>query len=581
MGLAARTTLAPMLPSETAVVDDDELDLRAYLAVLRRRWQAILLVTVLAVGAAVGLSLRQDEQYRAEADLLIRQRSTESLFADEEVGRSAQDAERQLNNEVRVLESGAIVAAVEAVYDGPLDPDDVDSSVSSDTSDVVTVSMTAENAQAAADLVNVYVETFVEARRQQRVDELLAAGAEIQAQIDELDAEAAEIRQPLTDIEAQLAADPDDDTLAAQRDALESQLASELATIASRIGFYEQQLEDLELTAGITSSGGAQVLTPAEAEDDPVSPQPLRDAAIALVLGLVLGVGIAFLLDNLDERIRGLGDLERAAPGLPVLAVVAESERRVGPSYVAARDEPRSPTAEAFRSLRTAVKFAALDKPVRVVQITSPAAGEGKTTTAANLAMALAQGGDRVAVVCCDLRRPALHERFDLAHTPGFTDVLVGDVPLSEALRRYHGSMMVLPAGSHAPNPSELLSTSRAASVITALAEEFDLVVIDTTPVLPVTDALVVSRLADATLVVIDARSTRRNSLRRTFQLLDQVNAPTLGLVLNGVSEDSAYAYEYGYGYASYGPTSASNGEDTPRRRGRRGRKAETPTPTG
>lgn len=563
-----------MLPSETAAVDDDELDLRAYLGVLRRRWKAILLVTLLAVGAAAGLSASQDERYRAEADVLIRQRTTESLFTEDQAGRSAQDAERQLNNEVEVLESGAIRRAVEAAYDGPLDPEDVDASVSSDTSDVVTVSMTATDPEAAAELVNAYVETFVEARRQQRVDELLAAGAEIQAQIDELNSELAQARAPLDDIEAQLAADPGDDSLAAQRDALASQLANELTTIAGRISFYEQQLEDLELTAGITSSGGAQVLTDAEVPDEAVSPTPLRDAVIALVLGLVLGVGVAFLLDNLDERIRSLADLEQATNGLPTLAVVPEGERRSDPGYVAARDDPRSAVAEAYRSLRTAVKFASLDRKMKVVQVTSAAAAEGKTTTVANLATALAMGGDRVAVVCCDLRRPALHERFGLDPTPGFTDVLLGDVPLSEALRAYHGSIMVLPAGSHAPNPSELLSTARAASVLSALSEEFDVVLVDTTPVLPVTDALVVSRLADATLLVVDARSTRRGALRRALQLLAQVNAPTLGVVLNGVASDAAYDY----GYDGYGRPDRSNGDGTRRRRHGRDERASAPT---
>jgi tyrosine-protein kinase Etk/Wzc len=292
----------------------------------------------------------------------------------------------------------------------------------------------------------------------------------------------------------------------------------------------------------------------------------------------MLGVGLAFLLDSLDERIRGISDLERATNGLPTLAVIPEGERRVELGYVAARDEPRSAVAEAFRSLRTAVKFAALDAPIKVVQVTSASAGEGKTTTAANLAFALAQGGDRVALVDCDLRRPTLHERFGVNGLPGFTDVLVGDVPLSEALRRCQGSIMLLPAGTHAPNPSELLSSSRAASVIGALADEFDIVIIDTTPVLPVTDSLVVSRLADATLTVVDARSTRRNSLRRMIQLLDQVNAPTLGVVLNGVTADDGYGYAYGYGYG-YGYGQSYGHDEAPVANGRRGRRKGTGEP--
>jgi capsular exopolysaccharide synthesis family protein len=198
------------------------------------------------------------------------------------------------------------------------------------------------------------------------------------------------------------------------------------------------------------------------------------------------------------------------------------------------------------------VKFASLDRPIKVIQVTSPSQGEGKTTSVANLAVALAQGGDRVAVVCCDLRRPRVQDRFGVPLTPGLTDVLVGDAPLADALRRYDTNVLILPAGTPPPNPSELLSSQKAAAVIKALAEEFDVVLLDSTPVLPVTDAIVVSRLVDATVVVVDARSSTQKAMRRTLQMLTQVNAPLLGVILNGSAEagDRGYGQRYGYGYS-------------------------------
>lgn len=542
----------PVMPTSPAVVDEDELDLRAYLAVLRRRWLPILLVTLVVVISAVGLSATREAQYEASADLLIRQRSTESLFSDGEQVRNNQDASRLLNNEVKVLESGQVRTAVDERYDGPLDPEDVSASIDSDTSDVVEVSVTSALPEEGARLVNTYVETFIEIRRQQRVDELLLAGVEIQAQVDDLEARIAAAREPLTAAEAALAEQPGSSALQGQRDDVAEQIAGELAPLESQQAFYQQQLEDLQLTAGILQSGGAEILTNAEVPDVPVSPKPLRDGALALVVGLMLGVGIAFLLDRLDERIRSAGDLERLAIGRPILAVVPEVEQRNQAGYIVTRDDSRAPAAEAYRSLRTAVKFASLDHPLKVIQVTSAATGEGKTTTMANLGVALAQGGDRVVIVCCDLRRPTIHERFGQSLTPGFTDVLVGDTQLSDTLRRYDDTTYVLPAGTPPPNPSELLSTPRAAAVIKALSEEFDVVLLDTPPVLPVTDALVVTRMVDATLVVVDSRTTRRNPLRRTLQLLEQVNAPVLGMVLNGVSSGSGgYGYGYGYTYES------------------------------
>lgn len=547
------------MPSiESQVREDDELDLRGYLVLLRRRWKVIAGAVVVAVTASLLLSLRQDARYRAESEVLIRQPDSTTIISDSPAV-NANEAARQLNNEVELFESSTVEDAVAAVYDGPLDPEDVHASVASDTADVVQVRLTAEDPDAAAELVNLYVSTFLETRRQQRVDELLAAGAEIQGKIDELTARIAEVRQPLTDLESRLANDPGNDSLQAQRDDLAEQLAPSLTPLESQRSFYGSQAEDLELTAEIAQTGGAQVLSPAEAPEAPVSPDPVRDAAIALVLGLAAGVGLAFLVDTLDERIRGVIDLEQLTGGLPTLAVIPEVEKGHDATFVAARDDARSPQAEAYRSLRTAVKFAGLDRPLKVIQVTSPSQGEGKTTAVANLAVALAQGGDRVAVVCCDLRRPQVQVRFGVDLTPGLTDVLVGDATLAEALRRYDSNVLVLPAGSPPPNPSELLSSNKAAAVIKALSEEFDVVLVDSTPVLPVTDALVVSRFADATLVLVDGRSTARKAVARTLQLLGQVSAPVLGVVLNGIPVSGRYGYGAGYGYGySYEPEKQS-----------------------
>lgn len=535
-----------MLPAEVPPQDEDAVDLRAYLAVLGRRWKVVCIVVAVTLVAALALSLSQGKRYRAESELLIRARSPENVISETPVV-AANEAARQLNNEVRLFESQLVREAVEEAYDGPLDVDDVSAAVVSDTADVVRASVTASDPEDAAELVNVYVSTFLEVRRTQRVEELLAVGTEMRTKIDELSAQIAEIRAPLDDVERRLSENPSNTSLLAQRNELAESLAPQLTPLESQRAFYQSELQQLDFVADVEQAGGAQVLTTAEAPDSPVSPNPLRDGAVALVLGAVLGVGVAFLVDTLDERIRTPADLERLGGGLPTLALIPESPRGTDPTFVAARDDARGPVAEAFRTLRTAVKFAAINHPIGVIQVTSATAGEGKTTTVANLAVALAQGGDRVAVVCCDLRRPRLQERLGVSLVPGLTDVLLGEVTLDEAVRRYDANVFILPAGSLPPNPSELLSSQKAAAVIRALAEKVDLVVIDCTPVLPVTDALVVSRMSDATIVVADSRATDRKALRRTLQLLGQVNAPTIGLVLNGLPEGGDYGYGYGY----------------------------------
>jgi capsular exopolysaccharide synthesis family protein len=505
-----------VLPLEAGrQTDEEEVDLRAYLVVVLRHWKAIVLVTVVVVAAALGYAVQQDPQYRAQSTILIRQSDSARVISDRNI--NATDAARQLNNEVELFESGTVEDAVDKVYNGPLDPKSVKASVQSDSSDVLNAHLTAGDADQAADLLNLYVKTFIDVRREQQTDELLAIRQQIQSKIDDLNQRIA------------TAGSADAEALRGQR------------TV------YQQQIEDLEVSADVTRTG-VQVLTQAEPPSTPVSPKPLRDLALALVLGGVLGVGLAFVIDSLDERIRSVADLERVAGGLPIMSLIPFVDRGVVPGFVATRDEPNGIQAEAFRSLRTTVKFAGVDRRIKVIQVTSASQGDGKTTTVANLSTAFAQGGDRVVVACCDLRRPTVQERFGVDLAPGFTDVLTDDAPIDRALRRVTPTLAVLPAGTPPGNPSELLSTQRARSVIEALASQTDVLVIDSTPVLPVTDALVVSRLVDATIIVIDGRSTTRKAVRRTLQLLQQVNAPVIGLVLNGLS-DSGTGYGYGYGY--------------------------------
>jgi capsular exopolysaccharide synthesis family protein len=421
------------------------------------------------------------------------------------------------------------------------------------TSDVARVSATGPNPKEVAALVNKYVEVAIQLRREQRTNDLLEARAQVQAQVQDLEAQVASIRKPLTDVEAQLAANPGNASLEQRRSDLTASLASRLNPLQAQLSDYQQQLEGLDVSAGIAQTGGSRILTAAEVPTDPTSPKPVQNSILALIVGLLLGVVVAFLRDSLDERIREMADLERAAPGLPVLTGVPEARRETPDSFVAVRDDPTSAFAEAFRTLRTSVKFAGLDEPIRVLQVSSAVPGEGKTTTVANLAEAFAQGGERVAVVCCDLRRPRIQKRFGQSLGPGLTDVLLNEVTLANALRPVGDRLFLLPAGSMPPNPSELLSSTRAAAVINALAAEFDLVLLDCTPVLPVSDALVVSRLADTTIVVVDARTTKRRMLHQTVQRLAQASAPIAGLVLNGIGPNSgaydyAYAYTYGYG---------------------------------
>lgn len=513
----------------------DELDLREYVAIVWRHKVLILSVTLVLTAVAIGISLAQAPSYRASSDLLLRFRPSSSLLEDVAQNRSA---ERTLNNEVRLLESRPVREAARKAYRGPLDIESVKASVSSTDADVITVTASAGDPDDAATLVNSYVRAYIEVRRNQRVQELLAVGDEVRAKV-------AEIQKRIDELP-------------------KTGQAAQLAALQNQLTFYQQQLDEVQLSAGIVESGTVQVLDPAEPPAGPYAPQPERNALLAGILGLLLGVGLAFVREHFDDSVASKDDVDRVAAPLPVIGVIpAQSDwkDRSLPRVITVM-EPRSPAAEAYRTLRTSVQFRGLEEPLRLIQVTSPSASEGKTTTLANLAVAFANSGQRVAVVCCDLRRPRVHEFFQIDNRVGFTTVMLGEVPLSAALTPVPKieNLWLLPSGVVPQNPAELLGTRQAANVFNALGAQFDLVLVDCPPVLPVADAAILAGRMDGTLLVASAGSTTRTSLRRALDALQQVDAPLLGVILNGVTAEGGYGYS---GYYYYGRSSDKNGKST------------------
>ncbi|MBW3558053.1 MAG: polysaccharide biosynthesis tyrosine autokinase, partial [Actinobacteria bacterium] len=321
-------------------------------------------------------------------------------------------------------------------------------------------------------------------------------------------------------------------------------------------------------------SGGAQLVTPAVAPTSPVRPTPRRNAVVALAVGLMLGVGVAFLREYLDDSIKGKEDVERAAPGVPILGLIPELKTWKDPkdSFVVSLTDPHSHATEAYRSLRTSVQFLGLDRKIKIVQMTSPSQAEGKSTTIANLAVGLASAGQRVVLVDADLRRPRIHAFFGLPNDVGFSSILIGDTTLGQAMQQVRSvsRLYLLASGPIPPNPSEMLASRRSGELLRSLAEHVDVVLIDSPPVLPVTDATVLANTVDATLLVVNATRTKQAQLRRAVELLGNVQAPLAGVVVNGVGGNvfDGYAYGYGAGYRyAYTPTEKARG----RRRGAAG----------
>jgi succinoglycan biosynthesis transport protein ExoP len=290
------------------------------------------------------------------------------------------------------------------------------------------------------------------------------------------------------------------------------------------------------------------VLESAGVPNTPYSPKPKTNLLVGLALGLLLGFAAALLRETLDATIRRSADLERLVD-VELLGVVS---KEYGDEPLISVTRPRSRRTEAYRQVRTNLEFTGPEGMPRSIAVTSAVPGEGKTTLAANLAVIASHTGIEVVVVDADLRRPTIADVFQVPESPGLTDVLTGRLTLDDVLQPREGERLtILSSGALPRSPSELLGSTAMLELIEELERRFDLVIIDTAPVLPVTDALVVAVNVAGVVVVTRLAETTRSALRRTLSLVRNVNATVLGVVANGAIEEEDKRYGYGYGYLS------------------------------
>lgn len=298
----------------------------------------------------------------------------------------------------------------------------------------------------------------------------------------------------------------------------------------------------------------ATVIDEATVADTPVSPQPLRNLGLGLVLGLLFGAGIAVLRETLDSTVKSQRELEELGEA-PAIGSIP-FDKSAGDRPLLTEIDPYSPRAEAFRVLRTNLQFIDPDASKKVFVISSALPGEGKSTTACNLALALAEGGQRVALVEGDLRRPKVSQYLGAVESVGLTTLLLGRVMLEDALQdSAHANLSILSAGKVPPNPAELLQSRGMARVIQQLRDQFDIVLIDAPPLLPVTDAALIASMVDGAIVVVRHGKTTADQVRGAVDRLEGVGAKPVASVFNMTPRKAGrYGYGYGYGYG-YAPT--------------------------
>src|ERR1700733_8979714 len=341
-----------------------------------------------------------------------------------------------------------------------------------------------------------------------------------------------------------------------------------------------QKMKEAGVSAGLKSNN-FRIVDVARVPTSPVEPNIPRNLAFALILGLTSGVGVAFLLEGLDSTVRtteqaqmisGFAPLGMIPLGSRTARDGANSKRLVIASSkevveLVTQVRPQSQMAESYRALRTSLLLSNLGAPPKVIMVTSALPQEGKTTTSINVAVVLAQKGVRVLLIDADLRRPSIHKTLGMGPHSGLSNVLTGSTNLENAITstKVLPNLFVLPAGTPPPNPAELLASSNMRDVLIQLREQYDHIVIDTPPSLSVTDAVVLSPRADAVVLVIRSGQTTKQALRRSRDILTQVNAKVVGVLLNAVdlsSPDYYYYYEYQGKYARYYRDEDSSGHE-------------------
>jgi len=509
------------------------VSLRHYAEILWRRKWLIIEVAVIVPAIVVGVSLTQPNKYAATARIVaVSQSPSVSVAVGANIDLSKPD-EREMQTLASFVVTPEIAQSVSDELGWPDDPATLMASTTAEAdpnADIIAVTSGRAKPAEAADLANAFARQFVQWRKdtqQNSLDEAIKL--------------------------------------------LDNQIALASRGSDARTALVERR-DQIEVLKALVS-GGLTVGEAAQTPGAPSSPKPLRDGVLAFAAGLVLGVGLAFLRDSLDVKLRSADEIA-ALTDLPVIGAIPELRKSENsPDKLIVLDDPRSPTAEAYRFLRTNLEFVNFNHDIKVVLVTSPLPAQGKSTTIANLAVALLRAGKRVAVVEGDLRRPALHRFFQITNARGVSSVVSGATPLGKAAQvlTFHDSalwvttpgvrdavdhssagyvaaegdlrLVLLPSGPLPPNPGEIVTSRQLADILTTLKKDADYVLVDAPPMFTVGDAAAMAALVDGIIVLLRLQQTTADTVKDVEEFFARVPAKALGIVVTGVPRSGKGKY--------------------------------------
>ncbi len=518
------------------------MELRQYGRTLWKWFWLILVGAAIAGGITYLVSSRSTPIYRSSSQLLIQQANSPSGLQWTEVLTS----ERLAANYARLLTTRPVLNQVAANLRLP----EITSSIIVDPvreTQIIVLHVEDANPALATAVANDLPAVFIsenEKQLQQRINTTLEA---YQTQIDGAEAD---IEQAQTQLQVFTALEDDGEELTLEQAAQRARLEASLAQYRSSLAELLRNRDDVK-RAEANRGDTITVVEPAIEPTQPVRPRVLVNTLIAAALGALLLTAVAFLIEYLDDTIKLPEDATRVT-GLPALGSLVQYRNGDKGRRLIAATNPQSPFTESYRTLRTNIQFSSLDRPIDRLMVTSASPAEGKSTTAANLAVVVAQGGKRTILVDTDLRRPVLHQIFSLPNAVGVTNALLlpegSDLtPLLQPTDVQN--LWLLSSGPQPPNPSELLGSHRMGELIKELGQYADMLVFDSPPTLAVTDAAVLARQMDGVLLVVESAKTREVAAKRAAQGLLKVNANVLGIAVNRISYRLAGSHYYYYDY--------------------------------
>jgi capsular exopolysaccharide synthesis family protein len=535
-----------------------EIDLRDIMRAARRWGWLILAIALLAGAVGYGMSSRQTPMYAATTSILVNpnRATTETEFTQVQASLEQAETYRLL------IESGPVLDRVVKEMDlaiGKLGLSEaITTTVFRDTQ-LIEIEVVNQSPEQAAQIANTLSTQFVDYVEELTVSRLNANLVELESEVAALQTQRQEIDSRL----AELDTDASEDDAAAQREM--SQLRDERTRIDQTLADLDSAVRHINRQIA-TSTAPVEVADPAEVPVTPYAPRVVLMTLLGLIVGLMVAAGVVALLELLDRSVKEHDDIPALTGGLVLSSIGNAPKLAHGRDALFAVSNPRSAAAEATRLLRTNLEFAASTSPISSLTMTSPGPDEGKSTITANLGVVLAQAGARTLVIDADLRKPSQHEVFGIDNAAGLTTLLARpDQPWEDlATDGSVPGLRVLTSGPVPPNPADLLGSNRFAETLERIKQDFDIVLIDTSPILAASDALAVASHTDGVVLVAWPGHTKADLLETAAQSIRQGGMRLVGVVLNRVRHSTTTAY-YGADFAPTRPSTDGTTADASR----------------